>query len=61
MMKFYSSNNKWQVEDYKHDHLGQVCDMLRVYKDNLSSMIYLSSNKLSDPQEQSILHDLPFV
>jgi hypothetical protein len=36
--------------NYKHGRPGQVCDMLPVPEDNLSSMIYLSSNGLSGPK-----------
>ncbi len=36
--------------NYEHDRPGQVCDMLPVPEDNLSSMIYLSSNGLSGPK-----------
>ncbi len=33
--------------DYEHGRPGQICGMLPVSEDNLSSMIYLSSNGLS--------------
>jgi hypothetical protein len=36
--------------NYEHGCPGQVCDMLPVLEDNLSSMIYLSSNGLSGPK-----------
>jgi hypothetical protein len=36
--------------NYKHGHPGQGCGMLPVPEDNLSSMIYLSSNGFSDPK-----------
>jgi hypothetical protein len=37
--------------NYEHGRPGQVCDMLLpVPEDNLSSMIYLSSNGLSGPK-----------
>ncbi len=36
--------------NYKHSCPGQVCGMLLVLEDNLSSMIYLLSNVLSSPK-----------
>jgi hypothetical protein len=36
--------------NYEHSRPGQVCDMLPVPEDNLSSMIYLSSNELAGPK-----------
>jgi hypothetical protein len=36
--------------DYEHDRPGQVCGMLPVPEDNLSSMIYLLSNGLFGPK-----------
>jgi len=40
----------WAHADYEHSRSGQVCGMLSVSDDNLSSMIYLSSNGLSGPK-----------
>jgi hypothetical protein len=40
----------WAHVDYEHGHHGQVCGMLPVLKDNLSSMIYLSFNGLFSPK-----------
>jgi hypothetical protein len=36
---------------YEHSRPGQVCGMLPVPEDNLSSMIYLLSNGLSSPKQ----------
>ncbi len=36
---------------YEHGHPSQVCGMLLVPKDNLSSMISLSSNGLCGPKQ----------
>jgi len=38
------------IQDYEHGRPGQVCGMLPVPEDNLSSMIYLSSNGLFGPK-----------
>jgi hypothetical protein len=38
------------LANYELGRPGQVCDMLPVPEDNLSSMIYLSSNGLSGPK-----------
>jgi hypothetical protein len=43
--------NCWSHADYKHSRPGQVCGMLPVPEDNLSSMIYLSSNGLLGPKQ----------
>jgi len=36
--------------NYEHSRPGQVCGMLPVPEDNMSSMIYLSSKGLSCPK-----------
>ncbi len=41
----------WAHADYEHGRLGQVCSMLLIPKDKLSSMIYLSSNGLFGPRQ----------
>jgi hypothetical protein len=40
----------WTHADYEHGRLGQICGMLPIPEDNLSSMIYISSNGLSGPK-----------
>ncbi len=40
----------WAHANYEHGCPGQVCGMLPVLKDNIFSMIYLSSNGLSGPK-----------
>jgi hypothetical protein len=40
----------WAHADYEHGRCNQVCGMLLVLKDNLSSMIYLSFNGLASPK-----------
>jgi hypothetical protein len=40
----------WAHANYEHGHPSQVCGMLPVPKDNMSSMIYLSSNGLFGPK-----------
>jgi hypothetical protein len=40
----------WAHANYEHGHPSQVCGMLPVPEDNMSSMIYLSSNGLFGPK-----------
>jgi hypothetical protein len=44
------SNTWYKHLIYEHGRPGQVCGMLPVPEDNLSSMIYLSCNGLSGPK-----------
>jgi hypothetical protein len=44
---FRGNSLKYNFFHYEHRRPGQVCGMLPVPEDNLSSMIYLSSNGLS--------------
>ncbi len=45
-----SFTHLWCSLASEHGRPGQVCGMLPVPEDNLSSMIYLSSNELSGPK-----------
>jgi hypothetical protein len=40
----------WAHANFEHGHPGQVCGMLPIPEDNLSSMIYLLFNGISGPK-----------
>jgi hypothetical protein len=47
----YGSENGYFDSASEHGRPGQFCGMLPVPENNLSSMIYLSSNGLSGPKQ----------